>query len=856
MLWVSGILVVLAVVVAVLVRAFFGREVPADRIELPSGSLAGCNVLLVSMDTVRYDRLRCYGYRAIDTPAIDALARRGVRFHQVVTPVPMTLPGHATMLTGLNPQHHGARVNGMFRLNDRVPTLAEVLRQQGYRTGAIIAAFVLDRRFGLNRGFDHYDDDLTTGRSTFDFSYRERPGEQVTDVAAAWLRANAGNRFFLFVHYFDPHWPYAAPEPFGSKYKSNRYGDYDGEIAYTDRQVGRLLEVLDELKLRSRTLIIVTSDHGEGLDEHDEKTHSLLLYDTTLRVPLIFSGPPELPAHRVVTRQVGLVDLMPTVLDLLDVPPPTVMDGISLLKPPPPAPRALYIETLGSKFMRGWAPLVGVRREDYKFVLAPQSELYDLREDPKELKNLYPADHRTTLALHGVLKEMVGGDPELVTEVAANIPVDPETRARLAAVGYVITTTASAPSTGRKTPPDPKEMIMAQRWVHQAETLVHEGQNRKALLLLEPYLDKHPEDAMALNVAGECYRNLGMLDQALETYRRASRLPYERAMNLAGMASVHLLRNELDQAEAACREALDVDSSCLGALLTLGLVRSRQNRDEEAMALFQRVIREGRGTFTASGSLAIAQLHHQRGRPAEARQALDRALAADPTHPDALVMWALLNREEPDKKTLIARLHEAAARRPDPGVLLQLGRLQAEQDQLPQAETSLREALAKETDNAEAHLELARVLQRLGRNDEALTHFREALRLRPNNPEAASELGVALAKQNRLEEARIVLERAAALAPGSPFFRYNLALVLARMNQLDRAVQQFTQAIRLKPDYAEAHYNLGVAYQMLGRHDQAAECFRRAIDLNPKLDPALQEGSPQTDEHASTRSNR
>lgn len=847
--WILGLAAaVLLVIGTVLWWVAWSRETVVERIEVPSGVLAGWNVVLVSLDTVRRDRIRCYGYDKIDTPVIDRLAREGIRFDQAVSPVPMTLPGHATMLTGLNPPRHGARVNGMFRLDRTVPTLQEVLRKQGYRTGAVISAFVLDRRFGLSRGFDDYDDDLSSGRSTYEFSYRERPGDQVTDVAAAWLRRNAANRFFLFVHYFDPHWPYAAPEPFAGRYKKNPHGDYDGEIAFADHQLGRLLAVLEEIKVRHRTLVIVTSDHGEGLDEHDEQTHSFLLYDTTLRVPLIFSGPPVLPRRRLIGRQVGLVDIAPTVLDLLGVPPDTGMDGVSLLAPPGSEPRAIYLETLGGKFMHGWAPMVGVRREDYKLVVAPQSELYDLRADPGELKNLYAVDRRTAMTMHDVLKRMVGQDPELVGEVAANLPVDQETRDKLGLLGYVITTTgpASVPATQRRVMPDPKEMIRSQRSVHEAQTLMHEGQMREALLLLEKHIEKHPRDVVALNAAGECYRSLGMLSRALETFRRAAESPYEQAISLTGVASVLVLMGEPEQAETYCRRALAIDASCVGAVLMLGMVRFQQDRDPEALELFERAIREGRGSFTAAAYSAIARLHHARGRTTEARHALDRALAADPHHPEATALLATLGKADTDKLPLIAKLRAAVARRSDPGVLFELGRLEAQTGQLDAAEATFRQLLAKQPDHAGAHLNLAQVLQRLNRGEDALVHLREAVRLGPGDPEAAMALGMALARMNRLEEARNPLERAAALAPNAPIARYNLGLVLARLNQLSRAAAEFREAIALKPDYAEAHYNLGVALQMMGMENEATVSLRRAAELDPNLAPAASRIDPST----------
>ncbi len=814
-----------------------GEPTPTDRIELAPGALSGWNVLLVSMDTVRRDRLHCYGRQEIETPIADALARRGIRFDQAVTPVPMTLPGHATMLTGLTPPNHGARVNGMFYLDEKVATLGGTLRTHGYRAGGFIAAFVLDRQFGLGRGFDLYDDDLSGGRRTFGFSYRERPAEKVNESAIAWLKKDLSKPFFMFVHYFDPHWPYDAPEPFQSKYKDNDHGGYDAEIAYTDQQLGKLLGVLDELGVRDRTLVILTSDHGEGLEEHNESTHSMLVYDTTLRVPLIFSGPAPVPHHRLVTRQVGLIDLMPTILDLLGLEIPSGLDGLSLLRPPDPGPRRLYIETLGSKFLHGWAPLVGVRRDDYKFVLAPQCELFDLRADPKELNNLFEADRVTASMLHEELKAMIGGDPELVTEATANLPMDEATRQKLADLGYVVTTTAPTTSatTQRKPLPDPKEMIQAQRWVLQAQTLIQQGQDREALHLLEPYLEKHPDDALALHAVGEAYQHLAMLEQSVAAFRRATRMPFERGSAFARMGAGLMLLGKLDEAEDACRQALAVDAYCPNALLTLGWVRAKQDRDDEAMAYFQKVVKEGRGSSDAPAYLSIGKFYFERGKTAEAREAFEKGLAIDPNHRGIIAALAKLADTEKDKDAVMTRLRKAIQANPNPALLLELGQLEAEKGQFNQAARTLREALSMQSDNPKIHLELARVLQKLNRRDEALTNLREAVRHNPQSATAQTELGLALARRKRFEEARRHLGRAAALTPRSAIRRYNYGLVLAKLSQWSEAALQFRDAVKLQPDYAPAHYNLAQVLQIQGHAEDAAKHLRRAIELDPNM---------------------
>ena len=265
---------------------------PVERIDAAAGDLSGFNVLIITSDTTRADHLHCYGNRKIGTPVIDSLARNGILCSHAISPSSSTLPAHSSLMTGLYPVHHGVRANGTFQLDDNITTLAERLKSSGYRTGAAISAFVLDSRFGLAQGFDQYFDDLTKGIKYSAHMFRERAAELTNEPVFSWLRETRDEPFFLWVHYFDPHAVYLPPEPYRSQYSDNLY---DGEIAYTDAQIGALLDELKRLGVYEKTLIIFTSDHGEGLGEHGELTHSLLIYDSTLHVPMIFSAPARLP---------------------------------------------------------------------------------------------------------------------------------------------------------------------------------------------------------------------------------------------------------------------------------------------------------------------------------------------------------------------------------------------------------------------------------------------------------------------------------------------------------------------------------------------------------------------------------
>ncbi|MCH2107144.1 MAG: sulfatase, partial [Planctomycetes bacterium] len=295
--------------------------------EFQSGAEGGVeNLLLVTFDTTRADRIGCYGYEGASTPVLDALARDGALFEHCIAPAPITLPSHSTLLTGLQPYSHGARNNGTHKMGSDVPSIAQMLKEEGFATGAVISAFVLDSRFGLDSGFDSYDDDLSSGSGQGNFGFAETIAVDTSSRALDWLERRGDERWFLWIHYFDPHADYNPPEPYRSRFKDE---PYDGEIAYTDAMFGDVIEHLRSKGELEKTLVVVTSDHGEALGEHGETTHGLFIYDATTHVPLIMSHP-RLPGGERIDEVVGLVDIAPTALDLLGVGYGSDFEGRSL----------------------------------------------------------------------------------------------------------------------------------------------------------------------------------------------------------------------------------------------------------------------------------------------------------------------------------------------------------------------------------------------------------------------------------------------------------------------------------------------------------------------------------------------
>ncbi len=447
------------------------------------------NVLLITLDTTRADRLSCYGYAKNKTPGLDALAERGVLFENAQSPAPLTLPSHCTIMTGLYPPAHGVRNNGSYALAPRFITMARIFHEQGLRTAAFVASFTVDSRFGLNQGFDFYDDQLAPP-DRFKLYESERPAEAVYSVFRTWLEANAGNRFFAWVHFYDPHFPYTPPEPF----LSQTADPYDGEIAYMDHYVGEISRLLQTLGLTEKTLIVVAGDHGEGFGEHKELGHQFFCYEETQHVPLVFVPPGQEFRGMRLKERVSLVDVLPTVLDLCGLPPQKQVQGRSLV----PAmrhkslpERDLYFESLFSNEVLGCAPLTGLYRQNLKWIDLPQPELYDLAADPGEQHNLAqqrPDEVRQLKAAEKTLAGDLGGTGE------GRRQMDLRERERLASLGYISAGTTLAQGGNLV---DPKERIDSFMQYATACELQKKGSLAEAERLLQQSLLANPGFAPA-----------------------------------------------------------------------------------------------------------------------------------------------------------------------------------------------------------------------------------------------------------------------------------------------------------------------------------------------------------------------
>lgn len=557
------------------------------------------NVLLVTFDTTRADRLGPYGYEAAVTPTADRLAREGVRVEHAWATAPLTAPSHSSILTGLIPPAHGVRDNGSFALPDAVESLPELLGEAGYATGAFVSAAVLHRRYNLSQGFDVYDDELWSEDAPRMFMIRERPARRTVDRALEWLEDRSETEpFFAWVHFFEPHHPH---EPAVAD-RIRTLTPYDAEVTGADRQLGRLLDWLEARDTLDDTLVILTADHGESMGEHGEDTHGVFVYQSTIRVPLLLRWPGRLPAGSVHDTPMSVVDIAPTVLAAAGVDLPPAMNGRSHLDPMtggPPLPEVgLYSESLMSELGFGMAPLHAVRRDGLTYIRAPRPELYDRTSDPDELHDLHAERRDRAAALAEELDAMItraeDGAPDASTR-----PIDRETLDMLRALGYVGDPAARDAVRGM----DPKDGIGLYEAIHRARSAIRAQRYEAALAEVDQLLEATPRNVTAWNTKG----------------------------------LVHRLRHEVAPAREALNRSLEIDPQQPRPHLHLAQLDLEEGHLDEASRRLDLVEREFPGFLEAivmQGAVAIA-----RDDLDGAESAYERALALDPTYPRALAVY-------------------------------------------------------------------------------------------------------------------------------------------------------------------------------------------------------------------------
>jgi choline-sulfatase len=604
----------------------------------PEAPAAGASVLLVTIDTLRADR-----FDAMRMPRLHALGQEGVVFEEALASVPLTLPSHCSILSGLEPLHHGVRDNGGAGFPADLPGLAPILKERGYATAAFVGAYVLDRRFGLARGFDHYDDRIERRPEGASVLESERRAEAVVTPAVGWL-ARQSTPFLAWVHLYDPHAPYDPPSPYGERAAH----PYDGEVAYTDHWLGRLIDAA-RARAGPRLLVAVVADHGEGLGQHGERTHGLFVYQSTLRVPMVLAGPGVPPGERR-PGPARTVDLLPTLLARLGLPAPRV-DGADLLAGP--GARAAYAETLYPEAF-GWAGLRSYRDRALKLIDAPRPELYDLAADPGEMRNVAGERPGDVERLRRALTAAREGERRSVG------PADPQVAERLRALGYVGGAPRTDPSSGPRR--DPKDALPLWQSFEAAMAAQAAGRPQEALRLLRGLVAQDPGNStFRRNLATELRRQGAEAEAARTLAELVEIVPedphawHERAVALAAVG-------QLDDAVAAEDRALGLDSGLVEAHNHRGILEARRGRPEEARRSFQAAVEVDPNNPRAWNNLGNAQRALR--RPDDAAVAYRRAAELAPGDPDPINGLGVLAVQAGDMEQAAALFAQALEREP------------------------------------------------------------------------------------------------------------------------------------------------------------------------------------------------
>jgi arylsulfatase A-like enzyme/Tfp pilus assembly protein PilF len=685
----SRLRVVSAAVIAIAVT--IGCQTPTMRRE------PGLNVLLITIDTLRADALGAYGNSTVSTPLLDQLSAGGVRFSRALAQTVVTLPSHANILSGRYPFAHGVRENSGFRFPGDVDTLATLLKARGYRTGAFVSAFPLDVRFGLARGFDVYDDRYGKGAERAAFREPERAGTATVAAAAAWINGPTNpqslspNPWFAWVHLYEPHFPYAPPEPYATRYRA---APYLGEVSAADAALAPLIAPILEQGGNARTLVVVTGDHGESLGDHGEQTHGLFAYEATLRVPLIVYQP-KLFSSRVVSDPVRHVDILPTVLDAMGLAPPQGLDGASLLAAMETsgrvdAPSPSYFEALSASLNRGWAPLSGVARGPLKYIDLPIPELYDVAADPAEARNLASSRPEDVRQLQTLLRQLRASD-----RGAARTAESAETRKRLGSLGYLSGTAAQKSSYTEAD--DPKRLVALDREIDAVISRYQGGDLRGAIALGEKIVGQRPDMAVSLTHLAFLYSEAGDHARAARTANRALELN-PAAADVAALLGAYLTDAGLaKEAVARLEPYTGAPQPDLDVLIAYGVALASTGRGAEALAAFERA----RALDRTSGLplTNIGMLYLMAGAGDKAAAAFNEAVTIDAT---------------------LARAHNG------------LGVVAAQRGAFEEAANHWKQAVALDPHDHQALYNLGDVLIRLGRPVEARPYWTSYLRELPS----------------------------------------------------------------------------------------------------------------------------
>jgi choline-sulfatase len=691
---------------------------------LPRGAGgAPLNLVVITLDTTRADRMGAYGATTVETPVFDRLAREGVLFEHAVSVAPLTLPVHSSIFTGKFPPEHGVRDNGGFFLGEDQTTLAEVLKGRGYRTAGFVGAYVLDSKWGIGQGFETYYDkfDLSESRGV-SLGAIQRTANEVVDQALPWLDGNRSQPFFAWLHLYDAHSPYRPPEPFATRYKGH---PYNGEIAFTDSQVGRVIAKLEALGVYDRTVIVILGDHGESLGDHGEAAHGFFVYNSVVNVPFLIRAPYSTMHGRRVADPVRSVDVMPTALELLRVPAPSGMSGASLTPLLAGTARELgldaYSEALYPLHHYGWSDLRALRSGRYKVIDAPRPELYDLERDPSEATNVF--DSRRQLGDRMITQLRAMESRFARTEAALPAAdVDPEARQRLAALGYVgsfVATSADA----RTNRADPKDKISVFNKLGRATEMTKEAdddgesQFPQVVALLEDILRSDPEVIDAWFMLGTQHMTHGQPEKAVQYFKKTLELKPDYDLAVHNLAQAYRRMGNDAAALAGFEHYLTLDPNDAFVHYQMGEIWLDRGETAKAEGLFRKALELDPQVAAAKNALGVMAL--QRGDAATAERLIRDAIATKPTVRLGHFNLALIAEQRGDIRTAEREYLEELKAHPDAyKAAFNMSRLYEKVGDREGQIAALKQSIASNPRFAEGHIFLAKAYLDAGRNFE------------------------------------------------------------------------------------------------------------------------------------------
>ncbi len=755
------VLIVLSFVAAVFSGWLFFRRPTLPEI-IQDVSKKKYNVLLITLDTLRADRLGCYGYKEISTPNIDTLAREGTLFLDATAHVPLTLPSHTSMMTGKLPALHGVHDNGGFYVSKNENTLAEIFKQNGFSTAAFVAAYVLDSMWGLNQGFDTYHDKFDVAKQErVGLGSVERKGGDVLQNAIQWLDQHKGERFFLWTHFYDPHTPYEPPPEFKKIYPGR---PYIGEIAYTDSLVGKLLDHLDALGLRENTIIVLTGDHGESLGEHGESTHAFFIYDATLHVPMILWTPKRELHGKSVSQQVRTIDIFPAVLQMTGIRVPEAIQGRSLLHyalegSDVESPYS-YGESYYPQYHFGWSRLLSLRNSRFKYIDLPRPELYDLDSDPGEKTNIY---HQQKEVAQKMQKELKKIENEKVSEAVMQPgAIDDQAHEKLAALGYV--GAFSGPVTqDPMTLPDPKDKIDLFNLIASARQDSLEGNAESAIEKFKKTVEQDPKIIDAHFMLGNEYYRKKSYEEALDSFKKALELKPDYDFAMINLANTYRKMGKTEEALLGFEHFLTKKPDNTQVLYKIGEIYLGMNEPDRALKYFDRALKTESDPSWIYNGIGVA--HLQKQDQAKAEEYFQKALKLNPE-----INMAHFN----------------------------MAQLREKQGNLQEAEKEYLAELQNSPKNFKAHLNLGRLLINTGRIDEGIQHLNLSVEDEPDFALGYLFLAQALVERgSETQKAIEYAEKGLSLDPG-PEYRPLGHLVLAdiynRMGRRDLEMQHLRLA--------------------------------------------------------------